>query len=246
MLKKTMILFGFFLLLMMACNAAFAQDNSGTVNLHFYTVANQKPLLLNDSVYWNDFGESYRISKLKYYVGNFVLDQKSAPISLDKYFLVDANQTTNDVAIQLTAGTYHSLQFKLGVDSIDNCSGAQTGALDPLNSMFWTWNSGYIFFKLEGNSAASNAPDGRIEHHIGGYKDAMNVASDIFLSDTIVVEAGKTTNIFIELNLDRYWNAIAKIKINAAPICMSPGSLAKTIASNFKSLFSIKSKSISN
>ncbi len=245
MLKKTIVFTGiFWWLLMMAVIIVNAQTKLGTVVIHFSHTANQQPLQFNDSVYANDFGERYTISKLKYYVGAFKLDEKNLSLGFDKYVLVDANQTENKIIAQLPEGNYHSIQFKLGVDSTDNCSGAQTGALDPLNSMFWTWNSGYIFLKLEGNSSASTAPDGRIEHHIGGYKDSMNVASTIRLADNIAIEAGKAKDIYISFNLDRYWNAASKIKIKETPVCMSPGFLAKTIAANFNAIFSIGSKTI--
>ena len=52
----------------------------------------------------------------------------------------------------MPAGNYNSLSFLLGVDSMHNVSGAQTGALDPANDMFWTWNSGYVMAKMEGAS----------------------------------------------------------------------------------------------
>jgi hypothetical protein len=35
-----------------------------------------------------------------------------------------------------------AIKFLLGVDSLKNVSGIQTGALDPAKGMFWTWNTG--------------------------------------------------------------------------------------------------------
>ena len=37
----------------------------------------------------------------------------------------------------------------LGVDSLRNVTGVQTGALDPAMDMYWTWNTGYVMAKLE-------------------------------------------------------------------------------------------------
>ena len=62
----------------------------------------------------------------------------------------------------------------IGVDSARNTSGAQLGALDPANSMFWSWNSGYIFVRMEGNSPQSTQPYNKLQFHIGGFKGATN------------------------------------------------------------------------
>jgi hypothetical protein len=69
----------------------------------------------------------------------------------------------------------------LGVDSIRNVSGIQTGALDPLKGMFWTWNSGYVMAKLEGSSESSNSAGNRFTYHIGGFRPGMNVLKTIDL-----------------------------------------------------------------
>ena len=70
------------------------------------------------------------------------------------YFLVNQDEEAS-MAIEMDSlplGLYKSIKFMIGVDSTRNVSGSQTGALDPANGMFWTWNSGYIFLKMEGTS----------------------------------------------------------------------------------------------
>ena len=217
----------------------------GTLKISFINTANGKPVILRDSLYSNYFGEQYSISKLKYYVSNIVLISSGKAANLGGYYLINAASDENSFEISLQPGNYSNLQFLLGVDSIRNCSGAQTGALDPMNDMFWTWNSGYVMFKLEGNSPASTADLNRIEHHVGGYKGANNVVTKINLDLTTngfpEIKAGSITELVIETNLDNYWHSNTDIKISELPVCMITGELAKKIASNFKDLFSIKS-----
>jgi hypothetical protein len=69
----------------------------------------------------------------------------------------------------------------LGVDSLHNCSGAQSGALAPENGMFWAWNTGYIFLKMEGTAPASKQPDHLLEYHIGGYRTPNNAIRTVTL-----------------------------------------------------------------
>lgn len=218
---------------------------SGILKITFINTANGKPIVLRDSLYSNHFGEQYSISKLKYYVSNLVLSGNGKDKKLEEYFLVNSASETNSFDISVPAGNYDAIQFLLGVDSIRNCSGAQTGALDPMNDMFWTWNSGYVMFKLEGSSPASTADLQRLEYHIGGYKGANNVATKInlpFGSDQLLsIKNDSTTELVIEMNLDHFWHGDTDNKIADLPMCMITGAPALKLAANFKYLFSVKS-----
>lgn len=219
-----------------------AQD-MGMVHLHFMHEANGKPLVLHDSGYTNQAGETYSIKKLQYYLGHFRLVGTVSTQEADTYFLVKQTymEEAKPLELIMPAGTYSSLGFTLGIDSIDHCSGAQSGALDPINNMFWTWNSGYVIYKLEGNSPASPSDLGRIEHHIGGYKTGEEVAQTIKLpaENLIRVMKDRVTEIYIRVNLDKYWEGIQQIRISENPLCMSPGPLARKIAENFPAMFSL-------
>jgi hypothetical protein len=210
------------------------------LKIGFIHTANGKAISLRDSVYKNYFGEQYSVNKLKYYVSNIRLAGKN----MGGYYLMNAASENNDFQLSLQPGNYKSLEFLLGVDSLRNCSGAQTGALDPMNDMFWTWNSGYVMFKLEGNSPVSTSDLNRIEHHVGGYKGSNNVATKIrfdFTDDQLLeLKAGSTTEILIEANLDHYWHGNSDIKISELPVCTTAGDQAKKIAANFQNIFSIK------
>ena len=217
---------------------------NGKLSITFINTANGKPVVLRDSAYSNYFGEQYTISKLKYYISNLVFSSNGKDQEAGTYFLVNAANESNAFDITLPAGNYSSIQFLLGVDSIRNCSGAQTGALDPMNDMFWTWNSGYVMFKLEGSSTASTADLQRLEYHIGGYKGANNVATKINLpfgaGQGLTIKPGSTTELVIEMNLDHFWHGDTDNKIADLPMCMITGAPALKLAANFKHLFSIK------
>ena len=221
-----------------------AVTRNGTLKISFINTANGNPIVLRDSLYSNYFGEQYSISKLKYYISNIVMKSGNKSSNIGGYYLINAASDENSFEISLEPGNYSSLQFLVGVDSIKNCSGAQTGALDPMNDMFWTWNSGYVMFKLEGNSPVAASDLNRIEHHLGGYKGINNVVTEINLDLSAKnfpeIKAGSTTELVIENNLDNYWHGTRDIKISEFPVCVITGELAKKISSNFKKLFSIK------
>jgi hypothetical protein len=202
--------------------------------LRFENVANAKKIVLNDSLYENNFGEKYSISKLKYYVSNICLLTKGA-LEVDKtVYLIDAAK--ENTIIKKDGRKIVGISFLVGVDSALHCSGAQSGALDPLNDMFWTWNNGYVMFKLEGKSTSSSADNNRIEQHIGGYKGEYKTMREIVLP----IDAKyllKNNSIVIQMNLDEYWNGI---KIAENPVIATSGALAKKAADNFVRMFSVK------
>ncbi|MGB4959608.1 MAG: MbnP family protein, partial [Saprospiraceae bacterium] len=67
-------------------------------------------------------------------------------------------------------GQVNKISFYLGIDSMTNVSGAMGGDLDPTKGMYWTWQSGYINFKLEGKTSLCPAKNNAFTYHIGGYK----------------------------------------------------------------------------
>ena len=145
--------------------------------------------------------------------------------------------------MNIPAGVYRGVRMLVGVDSTRNVSGVQSGALDPANGMFWTWNSGYIFAKLEAKSPVSTAPLQNVTYHIGGFKAAqsslqwvvLNFPSSITLSDT-----GKA-HVELSADLDKWFNASNAIKIANEPFCMDPGSLAQRISTNYAHMFTVLS-----
>jgi hypothetical protein len=73
------------------------------------------------------------------------------------------------------AGTYTALRFKVGLDSLRNhsdpASWPPSHPLSLLNSahMHWNWNTGYIFFKMEGQYQRPSLPiNGGFSYHLGG------------------------------------------------------------------------------
>ena len=127
----------------------------------------------------NAVGESLKITKLKYYVSNFVLTNADGTIYTvpqdSCYFLIDeSDPATHEPALKVPEGEYKTLTFTVGVDSLRNTMdiSKRTGVLDPATTaadMYWGWNSGYIFFKVEGTSPVITAAGNVFQYHIGGF-----------------------------------------------------------------------------
>ncbi len=151
-----------------------AAPKGGTVEIDISQVFGGEPLQLVDKDYETASGDALKITKLRYYLSNIRLRRHddqwyTQPLGAKDgsgYYLVDAAkpQSLKLRLPDVTSADYEALEFLIGVDAARSDQGAQSGALDPLNGMFWTWSSGYIFFQLEGLR-----PDGsELSWHVGG------------------------------------------------------------------------------
>lgn len=70
-------------------------------------------------------------------------------------------------------GIYEGIRFTIGVDSIANHSDPAIWPNDHAlsimvgGSMHWTWNSGYIFIKVEGQYDIPGSSPGGFAYHLG-------------------------------------------------------------------------------
>ena len=201
--------------------------------IRFVHEANGKPLQ-RDSTYINAFGEHYQVSKLRYYIGNLNLN---CQLQKANYHLIDAFGA-DSFFVNMQATVYTSLCFTMGVDSLRQTMGVQGGALDPLNDMFWTWNTGYVTLKLDGTSPESTADLNRIEQHIGGYRPPFTAIRPVEL--LLPADALSHGTLTIHVNLDAYWNAVHENRISEQAVITKPGQQAANVANNFSAMFSIK------
>lgn len=156
--------------LLAAEQPAIAQGRS--VRLSITTVVHGKPCTVGTGQYVNRLGQPFTLTAVKYYLGHITLERtdRTRHILAD-HVLVDAEDSTSGTVslLDVPMGTYSGLTFMVGVDSIHNTGGPLEGALDPLNGMYWTWATGFIFVKVEGSSPSSNQPKNMIEYHLGGF-----------------------------------------------------------------------------
>ena len=233
------------ILLNNSCQKGVDQIKTGTLKITFTNTVKGAPLVLNTGVYTNPFSETYTISKFKYYISNIGLNSSYDFYNENEsYHLVDAaNAGSKSFSFQAKTNAYFSLALTIGVDSLRNVSGAQTGALDPTKDMFWTWSTGYIMAKIEGNSPFSTQVNNKVEYHIGGFSGTNNVLQKLTIilpvGKNLNIREGKTSEIFINADLDKWWQNPNNLKITVNPVCTTPGTLAKQITDNYAGMFTI-------
>ncbi|MFM7770243.1 MAG: MbnP family protein [Bacteroidota bacterium] len=130
------------------------------VTVNFNNHVNGQEILFDTLAYTNPNGELYSFNVFKYYISHLTLIQDNGTeVELFSHELIDeANELSTFLnRVEVPEGHYTAVKFYLGVDSLHNHSGDQLGDLDPINGMIWTWNTGYVFYKHEGNFISSNS-----------------------------------------------------------------------------------------
>jgi hypothetical protein len=185
---------------------------TGTVALEFEQTVGSAPLVLSTQTYTNAMGEQFKIQTFRQYISNIKFTKADGSFYAvpESYYLTDA-AVPESKQIKITSvptGDYTGITFTVGVDSTRNVSGVQKGALDPSNGMFWTWDSGYVYTKLEGTSPqapkAAGVAEGGLIFHIGGFKSPYNTirtVSPAFPSGTKLL-VRNDHNPEIHLNVD--------------------------------------------
>lgn len=223
-------------------------EASHSMTVNFKAVVDGDPLVPGNT-YTNFWGEDYAVSAFKFYIAQVKLmntdSGTSYDVNKDEYFLVNfAGGQSTRLLLKAVPYKYNHISFVLGVDSIRNVSGAQTGALDPANGMFWTWNSGYIMAKLEGTSPSSSQPNQAFEYHIGGFSGPDNVLRRItlpFPSGDVALQPAKSSEVTITANANAWFFNPNDIEISTTPVCTTPGPLARQIMENYIKMFTVTS-----
>jgi hypothetical protein len=238
------------LVAMFFCATVSAQDARHLI-LHIRNKVGDTVVRYDSANYSNALGQQYSITNVKYYISNISVTDSAGKIykQKDGYYLVREDEdSSQDISLtDIPSGNYKTLSFLIGVDSLRNCSGAQSGALDPINGMFWTWNSGYIFFKLEGKSPSSKQPGHIFEYHIGGYKEPTNFIREVHMDLTAAHEEedAKKGNpgllmedIIIRADLAKVMDAKTKVDISKLS-SVTDFHNAGIIADNYQRMFSL-------
>jgi hypothetical protein len=219
---------------------------TGSLILEFENVVGNEALVLNDSIYLNQNGDTFNVTTFKYYISNVKLykangDHYDVPNS---YYLIDASNPSSCAFTisSIPTGSYTSIEFMIGVDSTRNVSGVQSGALDPGNNMFWSWSSGYIMVKFEGTSPQSSASQNAVMYHIGGFTGTNNVLKTItpdLHGHSIDISTTSTPQMHLMTDVLEMFKTPTLMDFSVINGIHMPGANAKTVADNYADMITV-------
>jgi len=202
-------------------------------------------------------GEIVKFSTFKYFISNIELI-KNGQVAYtvpkkESFFLID-NSKTASRTIQLSdipVDNYTEIRFIVGIDSLTNTLPVEerTGTLDvgtTAAGMYWAWNSGYIFLKVEGTSETNPAEDKSFQYHIGGFggystPTVNNIRTvSVYRTDyaPISIQANKTRDAHILVDLKKLFETPTPFSVaENSMVMLSP--FSTTISGNYMNMFTL-------
>ncbi|WP_439505422.1 MbnP family protein [Sediminibacterium sp.] len=224
-----------FLQCFFACTICYSQSS-----IQFNTYFNNQ-YWKEDSTYYNSAKEALQINRLMFYTSKWkAINSQNDTIELSKeHYLINIEDASSLQLPFLIPASTQKIVFNIGVDSIKNTTGIQTGVLDPAKGMFWTWRTGYIMAKMQGTSSNAATAGKRFSYEVGGFQSPYNTVRTIVLE--LTPNQAKKKAIFIETHLEKWFDGKHLIQIAESPNCHNAGKLAMQLADNYSTMFTIRS-----
>ncbi|MHA4737730.1 MbnP family protein [Dyadobacter sp. MSC1_007] len=252
---------------LLIASCAFPDENedtdpieTGKIQIQFDNVVGSQDLKLDSVRYTNSVGEDFTVSKLNYFISNIKLTKIDGSVFTvpqdSSYFMIrEANAGSQKLVINnVLTGEYTGIEFVVGVDSARSVSdeSQRKGILDrysgPTNeeAMYWDWNPGYIFLKMEGSSDSAMTANGKYEYHIGFFggrtERTLNNLRTIkmnFPGQKAIVTTSIVSNVLIQANILKIFDGPTQLSIRKSPGIMFTDS-SKNVADNYANMFSVK------
>lgn len=214
-----------FLLFCLILVASFGFKNEQQSNVVLRCVYQEQPIQVGDSL--NLQNHQVQLENLKFYICDIKVKYTDGQeITFPKHQLINLEDQPNIQIPNFKATGIVDFSFGIGVDSTTTMQGVFDGDLDPAKGMFWTWQSGYVNFKVEWASA-----DQETFFHIGGFANDQNSFRTIHLKSN-----PKKTLKSLDFDLKAFADLMQQKGYSGI---MSPGKQACDIADHYSNFFKL-------
>jgi len=223
----------FFICQILSICFAVGQQNLQLNFLQFF--GNEK--IDTKKYYFSALQDSILIHNIKCYISAIQLEMENGYIytEANSFHLLDLE---NPASFQILLSNVplqkiKFIHFCIGIDSVTSVSGALEGDLDPSNGMYWAWQSGYINFKIEGQSPSCKTRKNKFHFHVGGYIKPFYAIREVKLATT------EAPNYQINIKMD-WAKLFAHVQLAKFSSIMIPNKDAMQLADWIVEIFSIE------
>ena len=244
----------FFVVMLGLLLASCGGENPSTpvetkVHLKFVPTYNGQALSI-DSVYTNSFGQQLRVENIQFYLSNIYAHNGADSTLLKQSFLLTLLEPQT-LSLNVSPQSFSSLSFGVGVpgNMNKNVDPSQYANSNPLsvqgsNGMFWYWNTGYIFVKVEGRYELTGTPNAPLmdsySFHMG---DDPLYRVLHFNTGSVSLAEGDARTFNIEVAVDSVFNRPADpidLSIDNLTHTTSNFPLAERMTNNFVTAFHLQ------
>lgn len=200
------------LFLLLSCEKDTAEPATGEVVLQFKGTFGSDPLLMYAADYPYEAGMDLKFQLFQFYLSDIVLlgENKTTGdsvvlsdielVSFKDIQTADAAQQGVQLRIKnVPQGRYRGIKFGLGVSpDLNATSPAAYTPPHPLDDNYWSWATGYVFTKIEGNADlnADGIFETKLTFHAGGNS---YYRQQTYLRDLTVASGENTLQFSVDL-----------------------------------------------
>lgn len=177
--------------------------------------------------------DTLTIDFLKFYISDITFLKEGTQVgkSKEKHHLIDAQHSLIYKALcTIKNKNFDTITFLVGLDSKTQEKGIQGGVLDPTSQMYWTWQNGFVNFKLEGESSLCTTRKNKFQFHVGGFQEPYATSQEVSL------KAKGAMPLLIKVEVASFFNAIDISQTNTVT---SPNKNAVMVSKVLPNLFSV-------
>jgi len=203
-----------------------------TTEISFQLIFDNLPLELTKQ-YPVSEKDTLTIDFLKFYISDITFLKEGTQVgkSKEKHHLIDAQHSLIYKALcTIKNKNFDTITFLVGLDSKTQEKGIQGGVLDPTSQMYWTWQNGFVNFKLEGESSLCTTRKNKFQFHIGGFQEPYATSQEVSL------KAKGAMPLLIKVEVASFFNAIDISQTNTVT---SPNKKAVMVSKVLPTLFSV-------
>lgn len=235
--------------LLASCGETTPVKPETKLHLKFIPTFNGQALSI-DSVYTNTFGQQLRIENVQFYLSNIYAHNGADSTLLNQAFLFTLLEPQT-LSLNVSPQNFSSLSFGVGVPGNlnKNVDPSQYANSNPLsvqgsNGMFWYWNTGYIFVKVEGRYELTGTPNAPLMDSYAFHLGDDPLYHELhFNTGNVSLAEGDSRTLSIEVALDSVFNRpVDPIDLSVDNLTHTTSNfpLAERVTNNFVSAFHLQ------
>lgn len=159
-------------------------------------------------------GRKIQIDIARFYISNIRLQSASGDVALTGVYKQFVPTMMHYALGEVAPGSYTGISFDIGIGADANLSDPAAWSDDHALSVsspthdHWSWNSGYVFVKVEGKvdgSAAMNeAVDDDFVYHVG----TANLKRSVSIPTNFTLTEGGEGTVHLSVDVEQFFNSI--------------------------------------
>ena len=222
-----------------SCKKETIQPTSAAVTITLDHVIDDQSLEMDSVRYFNAANNNYSVTKLRYYLSDFTfINQSGEEYKSGHIQYVDTEDETTLVfkIDELPKGNYTRVSFFVGLDDVNNETGALPGTTENVN-MAWPdpMGGGYHFMKLEGHFIDDVGSTSGYAVHMG----TATALTSVELEEAMNFEF-KNHRMTLTMNVNEWFDTPSVFDFNDGNYTMGKDSLMSVISANGMDAFSLE------